>query len=93
MGSRHITRQIFPQQNAFFPAKIINDSIIAFDILANTMKVMIGILIIGLLLIVSMGGYQPSFTTLYGFNSSTLVNVIDDAINYCEEKVESLSAC
>jgi len=57
------------------------------------MKIMIGILIIGFLLIVSVGGYQPSFTTLSGFDSTTLVNVIDDAINYCEENVESLSAC
>ena len=56
------------------------------------MKITIGVLFISLLLSVSMGVYQTSFTTSSGFGSTTLLNVIDDAINYCEENVESLSA-
>ena len=52
------------------------------------MKIMIGVLLIGLLLCVSVGIYQPSFTTLSGFDSATLVNVMDDAIDYCGKAVE-----
>ena len=52
------------------------------------MKIMIGVLLIGLLLSVSVGVYQPSFTTLSRFDSNTLVNVIYDAINYCGKAVE-----
>ena len=56
------------------------------------MKIIIGVLLIGLLISVSTGAYQPSFTYLSGFDSTTLVNVVDDAINYCGKSVESLIA-
>lgn len=46
------------------------------------MKSMIDVLLIGLLPSVSVGVYQPSFTSLSDFDSNRLVNVIDEAINY-----------
>jgi hypothetical protein len=56
------------------------------------MKIIIGILFIGLLLSDRGGAYQPSFTTLSNFDSGMLLNLIDDAIDYCVKNVESLSA-
>lgn len=54
------------------------------------MKIIIGVLLIGLLISVSTGAYQPSFTSFSGFDSTMLVNVVDGAFNYGGKAVESL---
>ena len=59
------------------------------------METMIGVLLILLILLmlrVSAGVVQPSFTTLSGVDSTRLANVIDDAINYCGKAVERPTA-
>jgi hypothetical protein len=56
------------------------------------MKNIIGVLLIGLFLVVSTAGSQPSFAKLPGFDVNTLLNVMDDAINYCGNAVEILIA-
>jgi len=57
------------------------------------MIIIIGVLFICLLLNAYAGDYLPSFISLSGFDSTTLLNVIDGTINYCKIIVESLSAC
>ncbi len=54
------------------------------------MKIAIGILLAGLVLGVSTGAYHPSPATLSGFDSTTLCNAMDDAIDQCGKVIESL---
>ena len=56
------------------------------------MKIIIGVLLIGLLIGVSTGAYQLSFTSFSGFDSTMLVNVVDGAFNYGGKAVETLIA-
>lgn len=56
------------------------------------MKTMTGVLLIGLLAGFLTGGYDPSFTSFHGFDSNTLVSVLDDAIIYCGKAADSLVA-
>ena len=56
------------------------------------MKITIGILLAGLVLSVSTGGYPASLATLSGVDSATLVNVMDDAILQCGKVYESLGS-
>jgi len=60
--------------------------------LENTLKLGIAILFAGFLLSVSKGVYHPSFTSLPSFESTTCVNVVDDAIIYCGNASECLVA-
>lgn len=60
--------------------------------IGETMKFIIGILLIGLLVSVSTGAYQPSSTSSYDFNLTMIVNMVDDAIMYCGNAVDSLLA-
>jgi hypothetical protein len=59
-------------------------------LLAGAMKITIGILLVGLVLSVSTGGHPLSFATLSGVDSTTLANVMDDAIDQCGQVIESL---
>ena len=54
------------------------------------MKIIIRVLLIGLLICVSTGAYQPSLTSFSGFDSTMLVNVVDGAFDYGGKAVESL---
>jgi len=56
------------------------------------MKLIFGALLIGLLVSVSMGAYQPSSISLSDFDATTLVNVVADALIFCGEAVNSLVA-
>jgi hypothetical protein len=49
----------------------------------NPLKVIIAVLLVGLLIGVSKGDGQPSSTSFSGFDSTMLVNGMDDAIIYC----------
>ena len=55
------------------------------------MKITIGILLVGLALSVSAGGFPPSLATLPSVDSATLGNVMDDAIDQCGTVIESVS--
>ena len=56
------------------------------------MKLVIGALLIGLLISISMGANQPSFTSLSRFDSTTPANVVSDVIDFCVKSVECLIA-
>jgi hypothetical protein len=73
-------------------ARILRVSKEKFESIGETMKFIIGILLVGLLASVSTGVYQSSSTSFHDFDSTTLVNMIDDAIMYCGNAVDSLAA-
>ena len=56
------------------------------------MKSGIIILSICFFLSVSNGVYHPSFTSLSGFDATTRVNIVDDAIMHCGNAAASLVA-
>ena len=56
------------------------------------MKIGIVILFICFSLSVFQGVFHPSFTSLSGFDSSTLTDVVDNGINYGGNAAESLVA-
>lgn len=58
----------------------------------DAMKIMIGVLFIGLLLCASVGIDPSSLTSLSGFESLTLIGVIDGAIIFCGKAIESIGA-
>jgi hypothetical protein len=58
--------------------------------MAGAMKKAIGILLVGLALSVSAGGFPPSLATLSSVDSATLGNVMDDAIDQCGIVIESI---
>jgi len=73
-------------------ALILQVPIKTFGAIGEIMKLTICVLLIGLLVSVSMGAYQPSSISFSDIDATTLVNVIDDAIVFCKETVDSLVA-
>lgn len=54
------------------------------------MKIIISVLFIGLLVGLFSGVGQSSSASFSGFDSSTLVNVVDDTIIFCKNAVDRL---
>ena len=63
-----------------------------FGGIGETMKLIIGALLLSLLVGVSMGDYQPSATSFSDFSLTMLVNVIDDSLIGCGKAAENLVA-
>jgi len=54
------------------------------------LKIIFGALLIALFLGLTSGDYHPSFASVSGFDSYSLVDIVDGAMNYCGNTAESL---
>ena len=54
------------------------------------MKILLGAVFVGILFGLFTGAIEPSGSSLPDFASTTLVDTVDDAVDFCREAVESI---